>query len=85
MKTKKFDYMEFNNDSWVFDSETYSKEEALEIFKSEAERDEDYKVDDVKEDYVAFRLGINKSLFPNGAYWLGMKGKRGAFKVWVIE
>ena len=81
---RKFDYMEFSDYSYVFDAEKYTKEEALKIHNEETESF-DATIDDVKEDYVAFRLGIDNYEFPDGAYWRGMKGRPGAFKVWVIE
>ncbi len=84
---KTFEYLEFNDDSFVFDSKLYTKEEALEIVK-EAGVFEDYTVDDVKESYCAYRFSpsiCQPEWGTNGAYFLVEDNARGSFKVWVIK
>ena len=81
---RKFIACEFNNNSFVIAADNVTKEEALKVAQGETECYYDYTADDVKEDYAAWRLGMDNYEFPDGAYWLGMKGKRGAFPVFVI-
>lgn len=86
--TKAFDYMEFNNDSMVFRQEKYTKQQALEIAKEENEEFNDRLIDDVKEEFVAYRFDpyyCQPEFGSNGAYMIVPKGARGSFPVWVIS
>jgi len=85
--SKIFDYMEFNDDSFVFAQDKYTKETALERAKEETDVFDDYTIDDIKENYVAFRFNphyCQSEFGSNGYYTFVKKRAIGSFAVWVI-
>jgi hypothetical protein len=84
---KQFDYIEFNDATMVFDAEKYTPEQALEIAKKADDVYDDFKVEDVKEKYCAFRFDpdtCQEAWGTNGAYFIVPQGRRGSFKVYVV-
>ena len=80
---KIFDFCEFDGDfGFAVDKATYSKEEAVELAKSEAEYGD---ICDVFVDYVRYTLDTLGGEYPNGCYTGAVKGERGSFPVWIVK